>query len=101
MHSPLAVLFCLCIHVNSQELTIVVHMCTLGSERWPDGSRLRFVAGDQLGAVDEVALPSLLPNEITDISVLMVSPSESRMYHGQWQMCTPSGESFGGKSAIE
>ena len=51
-----------------------------------------------MAAVNEVKLPCLRPGEMADISVLMMAPSESRMYHGQWQMCTQSGENFGGKS---
>lgn len=40
---------------------------------------------------------SLDPQEISDVSVQMRSPTNPGMYQGQWRMCTASGLFYGGR----
>ena len=39
---------------------------------------------------------SLDPQEISDVSVQMRSPTAPGMYQGQWRMCTATGLFYGG-----
>lgn len=70
---------------------------SLGSAAWPSGVFLKYTAGDQLGPVNLVSVKPLDAGEYYDISVNMISPGKTGMYQGQWRMCTPSGQFFGGE----
>lgn len=70
---------------------------SLGSATWPSGVFLKYTAGDQLGPVNLVSVKPLDAGEYYDISVNMISPGKTGMYQGQWRMCTPSGQFFGGE----
>lgn len=41
-------------------------------------------------------MKSLDPQEISDVSVQMRSPTAPGMYQGQWRMCTATGLFYGG-----
>ena len=58
---------------------------------------LKYTAGDQLGPVNMVSVKPLDAGEYYDLSVNMISPAKTGMYQGQWHMCTPKGQYFGGK----
>ena len=58
---------------------------------------LKYTSGDQLGPVNLVSVKSLSAGEFFDLSVNMISPAKTGMYQGQWRVCTPSGQYFGGK----
>ena len=73
------------------------HCFSLGSERWPSNCSLRFVNGDRLQDRDEVYVGSLSPNEQTNISVDITSPTIPRIIRSQWRLFTPTGIPFGGK----
>ncbi|XP_072134640.1 protein ILRUN isoform X3 [Mobula birostris] len=66
-----------------------------GTEQWPPGVSLKYVGGDQFGHVNMVMVRSLEPQEVTDVSVQMRSPTTPAMYQGQWRMCTATGLYFG------
>ncbi|XP_053881425.1 protein ILRUN isoform X2 [Malaclemys terrapin pileata] len=66
-----------------------------GTEAWPPGVCLKYVGGDQFGHVNMVMVRSLEPQEISDVSVQMCSPSTAGMYQGQWRMCTATGLYYG------
>lgn len=76
---------------------LMLHLLNLGTEAWPPGVCLKYVGGDQFGHVNMVMVQSLEPQEITDVSVQMCSPSTAGMYQGQWRMCTATGLYYGGK----
>lgn len=42
---------------------------------------------------------SLDPQEISDVSVQMRSPTVPGMYQGQWRMCTATGLFYGGRNS--
>ena len=67
-----------------------------GESRWPPGVVLRFTCGDPLGPVRMVSVSPLDAGSVADISINMVSPPTSGMYQGQWRMCSPTGQYFGG-----
>lgn len=67
-----------------------------GAESWPPGVCLKYVGGDQFGHVNMVMVRSLDPQEMTDVSVQMQSPTSPGMYQGQWRMCTATGLYYGG-----
>uniref|UniRef100_A0A3P8YZ19 Protein ILRUN n=1 Tax=Esox lucius TaxID=8010 RepID=A0A3P8YZ19_ESOLU len=50
---------------------------------------------DQFGHVNMVMVRSLEPQEISDISVQMRSPTAPGMYQGQWRMSTATGLFYG------
>lgn len=68
---------------------------------WPAGCRLMYISkkcGDMMGATEFVNLPTegpVQPNEEIDLSVNLVSPSESGRYVGFWRLVTPEGKKFG------
>ncbi|XP_040060815.2 protein ILRUN [Gasterosteus aculeatus] len=66
-----------------------------GAESWPPGVCLKYIGGDQFGHVNTVMVKSLDPQEISDVSVQMRSPTAPGMYQGQWRMCTASGLFYG------
>ncbi|AWP02419.1 K09442 SAM pointed domain-containing ETS transcription factor [Scophthalmus maximus] len=66
-----------------------------GAEAWPPGVCLKYIGGDQFGHVNTVMVKSLDPQEITDVSVQMRSPTAPGMYQGQWRMCTATGLFYG------
>ena len=68
-----------------------------GGSAWPSGVFLKYTAGDQLGPVNLVSVKPLDAGEYYDLSVNMISPGKTGMYQGQWRMCTPTGQHFGGK----
>lgn len=68
-----------------------------GAESWPPGVCLKYVGGDQFGHVNMVMVRSLDPQEMTDVSVQMQSPTSPGMYQGQWRMCTATGLYYGGR----
>lgn len=67
-----------------------------GTATWTTAYRLVFVSGDQLGAPSSVALPyNVAPGQTVDISVQMVSPSQSGSYKGNWMLQSDTGQRFG------
>lgn len=68
-----------------------------GAESWPPGVCLKYIGGDQFGHVNMVMVRSLDPQEISDVSVQMRSPTAPGMYQGQWRMCTATGLFYGGR----
>ncbi|XP_038134438.1 protein ILRUN [Cyprinodon tularosa] len=66
-----------------------------GVESWPQGICLKYIGGDQFGHVNSVMVKSLDPQEISDVSVQMRSPTNPGMYQGQWRMCTATGLFYG------
>ena len=70
---------------------------SLGNTAWPSGVFLKYTAGDQLGPVNLVSVKPLDAGENYDLSVNMISPGKPGMYQGQWRMCLPSGQYFGGE----
>lgn len=81
---------------------IFLSLClnTTGSSAWPPGVFLKYTSGDQLGPVNLVSVKSLDAGEYYDLSVNMISPAKTGMYQGQWRMCTPTGQYFGGNNNI-
>lgn len=70
-----------------------------GAESWPPGVSLKYIGGDQFGHVNTVMVKSLEPQEISDVSVQMRSPTTPGMYQGQWRMCTATGLFYGGRKS--
>lgn len=71
-----------------------------GAESWPPGVCLKYIGGDQFGHVNTVMVKSLDPQEISDVSVQMRSPTTPGMYQGQWRMCTATGLFYGGRDDL-
>ena len=68
-----------------------------GNIAWPIGVFLKYTSGDQLGPINMVSVKPLGAGEEYDLSVNMISPGKTGMYQGQWRMCTPTGQYFGGE----
>lgn len=73
----------------------------VGAESWPPGVCLKYIGGDQFGHVNTVMVKSLDPQEISDVSVQMRSPTTPGMYQGQWRMCTATGLFYGGRKSVK
>ncbi|KPP73611.1 hypothetical protein Z043_107290 [Scleropages formosus] len=66
-----------------------------GAETWPPGVSLKYIGGHQFGHVNMMMVRSLEPQEVSDVSVQMHSPTAAGMYQGQWRMCTANGFFYG------
>ncbi|KAK7082690.1 hypothetical protein SK128_002555 [Halocaridina rubra] len=66
-----------------------------GEDGWPGGCSLIFTGGEQLGAPSHVNVNSLAAGEVADISIEMVSPSQTGLYSSKWRMSTAQGNFFG------
>lgn len=69
----------------------------VGNEKWPCYLKLKFVNGFNFDHCEHVALPSIDPNETTDVIVAMTSPLEEGLYQAQWRVVTLSGMYCGSK----
>jgi hypothetical protein len=67
-----------------------------GTEAWPPGCALHYIAGVMFGSRDRVMVGALQPGEHADISIHMTSPHTLGMHEGQWRMQMPTGMYFGG-----
>ncbi|MFZ1754030.1 MAG: NBR1-Ig-like domain-containing protein [Caldilineaceae bacterium] len=66
-----------------------------GSGTWHSGYRLVFVGGHQMGAPNEIPLPTVQPNQTTDLKINITLPAEAGMYRGNWRLRNPQGTFFG------
>jgi next-to-BRCA1 protein 1 len=66
-----------------------------GTKAWEEGTRLAFVGGDKLSAIEYVSVPAVNAGDEIDISVDMVSPSRAGRYIGYWRLSSPDGTRFG------
>ncbi|XP_037071007.1 protein ILRUN-like [Pollicipes pollicipes] len=66
-----------------------------GRERWPRGCVLRLVYGIQLSEQTSVPLSCLEPDQVTDVSIPMRSPTEPGIYQSKWRATTVTGADFG------
>ena len=78
-------------------LALKVTVFLPGNSAWPIGVFLKYTSGDQLGPINMVSVKPLGAGEEYDLSVNMISPGKTGMYQGQWRMCTPMGQYFGGE----
>ena len=67
-----------------------------GDDGWPSGCSLIFTGGEQMGAPSHVMVKSLAAGEVADISIEMISPSQTGLYSSKWRMSTAQGNFFGG-----
>jgi len=69
-----------------------------GDRSWPEGVRLVYVTGDNIGDYASDPLDRAIePGEEVEITIPMTAPSEPGTYKGSWQMRTPEGDFFGAK----
>jgi hypothetical protein len=55
--------------------------------RWPEGSRLVFVKGEQMAGPDEQAIEPLpAPGEMVTVSISLIVPTSDGIYEGTWQI---------------
>ena len=84
-------------HCHGFSVGLHLSFYVTGAESWPPGVCLKYIGGDQFGHVNTVMVKSLDPQEISDVSVQMRSPTTPGMYQGQWRMCTATGLFYGGR----
>ncbi len=65
-----------------------------GTRAW-EGYTLAFVGGEQMGAPNELPVPTTPPGETADVVASMVAPQEPGTHAGQWQMKNAAGQLFG------
>jgi putative transposon-encoded protein len=75
--------------------TKVWRIRSTGSVPWPEGSRLAFVSGDQMGAPASVPVPKTAVGSTADVSADMQAPAKPGTYKGVWQMEDKDGNRFG------
>jgi serine/threonine protein kinase len=79
----------------------VWRLSNTGDCPWPLGSKLTFISGAQLGALDAVDVELAGPGEEVDVSVSMRAPNANGGYAGVWQLHTSVGEGFGEEITVE
>jgi len=68
-----------------------------GTAKWPIGTKLVYVGGDQFGTVPELIVPSIEPRQHVDISLDCLSPKQPGRYVCYWRLASPNGQQFGVK----
>lgn len=66
-----------------------------GDEPWPLGCYLQFCCGDAMSEYQKIPVPSLAPNQSTQVLIHLVSPTMPGIYKSEWRMVTASGSYFG------
>lgn len=67
-----------------------------GACTWTTAYALVFMDGSRLGGPNVLSLPgNVVPGEVIDLSVNLVSPNEEGSYRGNWMLANASGELFG------
>ena len=66
-----------------------------GTCNWDSRYRLRFIAGDPLGAPAEQALYPARAGAQATLRILFTAPSDPGTYTSEWQAYDPSGTAFG------
>ncbi|MGC9400605.1 MAG: protein kinase domain-containing protein [Anaerolineae bacterium] len=77
--------------------TVVLAYITLrngGNQQWPEGTRLAFVRGEQLGAPSTLALEPLGPGEQLQVLLPLHAPAEPDVYESIWEVQQPDGRSI-------
>ncbi len=72
-----------------------------GSCNWDANYRLKFVAGEPMGAPAEQALYPARSGTQTVIRILFTAPSQPGTYRSAWQAFDPQGQPFGDPFFVE
>lgn len=68
---------------------------------WPEGIVLAFISGEPMGAKEQVAVESVPPDETTDVSIAMRSPSANGNYTANWQLEIAEGQPVGEEFTVQ
>lgn len=68
-----------------------------GEEKWPEGCQVVLAEGLNLSNLNSFPVPALIPGEIYEIRVNMISPQKPGLYESRWMMANPQGSFFGGR----
>jgi len=63
----------------------------IGATVWPNNLKLKFTGGTNFSHGECASLPPLSPNEVTDVTITMISPATDGQYEGQWRVVTLAG----------
>jgi len=72
-----------------------------GKSKWPIGTRLISVGGDNLSPKQEMNVPAIEPRAQADISVDCVAPQQPGRYATYWRLIAPNGQQFGAKIWVD
>ncbi len=61
----------------------------------PEGCRLAFVCGNNLGIQEQMILPAVKGSSEFDVELTIKVPSEKGSYRGDWRLESPQGKYFG------
>lgn len=61
----------------------------------PEGCRLVFTCGDNLGIQEQMILPAVKGSSEFDVYLTIKVPSEKGSYRGYWRLVSPQGKHFG------
>lgn len=79
-----------------ESFTKIWRLQNAGSCTWTTNYRVFFFSGDQLGAVNTVALGrEVPPRGSIDIAIDMVAPARAGTFQGNWKLRNPDGYAFG------
>jgi len=67
----------------------------VGACAWEPGTQLVFVSGYKFSSVGAIAVPSMPPGTVVDLTLNFKAPVTVGAYRSNWQMQTPSGQRFG------
>lgn len=83
------------------DMTAYFAIRNTGNCEWPDGMRLDFSAGDQMGAPDSRRLERLPPGQQAQILMTFQAPAELGVYAGTWHLVQPDGKALDKTGVIE
>lgn len=62
-----------------------------GTETWPMGTRICHVGGESLGgSVQGIVVPLARPNQLVDVAIPLLMPTQPGRYTSYWRMVTPA-----------
>ncbi len=72
----------------------------VGACAWEPGTQLVFVSGYKFSSVGAIAVPSMPPGTVVDLTLNFKAPVTVGAYRSNWQMQTPGGQRFGSVFSI-
>ncbi|MFZ6030805.1 MAG: NBR1-Ig-like domain-containing protein [Chloroflexota bacterium] len=87
--------------VPGQSLVKTWRIKNTGTTTWSSGYQLVFISGEQMGGASAVAVPVTAPENLADVHISLIAPTDTGIKTGYWQLRNPQGTYFGPKVYVK